>query len=173
MSDNRSKRSQLKEHHNWNIPPDMDTSGAHTKSKGSDMDSLFDSGYDSQTVSKTSIDLETEFEQKMSLSSSDCQPIVPNKKFESKKWTDSGLGITDSGLHIEEDFSDQKIEKDFNKRIDSKSIGILREAFDPDQDGDTYLHLSIIEGLPDLSYALIRIVPDPDFLDIVNHLFQV
>lgn len=35
------------------------------------------------------------------------------------------------------------------------------------------LHLAIIKGLVDVAFALIRVVPHPDYLDLYNHLLQV
>lgn len=186
MADNRSKRSQTKsssptkEHHKWNIPPQQ-TSSAVTQplndtksSKTSVMDSIFDSGYDSQTVSKTSIDFESDFDQKLTISSSYCPELdlSSNPKLVSNKWSDSGLSLTtDSGLNIDEEFIDRQMEGKWSNRGHSYEL-TLRKAYEPDQDGDTYLHLAIIRGLVEVSYALIRIVPHPDFLDIFNHLSQ-
>ena len=186
MADNRIKRSQnksgvTKDHYIRNIPPAMHTSAdqsseAIKSEKTSAIDSLFDSGYDSQTVSKTSIDLESDFEQKLIISATNYAEShsSSSKQLDPKQWTDSGLSITsDSGLNISEDFNEESIYKSRTKSGNLRSIELLREAFEPDQDGDTYLHLSIIKGLQDLSYSLIHIVPHPDFLDIFNHLLQV
>ncbi|XP_054154019.1 NF-kappa-B inhibitor cactus-like [Oppia nitens] len=117
------------------------------------------------------------------------------------KWTDSGVCITsDSGLDIgggeqqrQQDICDMKSQtttKLVSKLTSSSSSGsdikhqsspstasrisALVDAFGGDQDdsGDTFLHLSIIKSLEDMSYAFIRFVPHPDVLDISNRLSQ-
>jgi len=49
---------------------------------------------------------------------------------------------------------------------------LLINSFQQDQDGDTLLHLAVIEGKTDMAFTLIRMAPHPDFLDICNHLCQ-
>lgn len=180
----------------WNIPAESSsplTSGTHqtsdtkaTKSdlssKSSAFESLFDSGYNSTTVSKTSIDLENEFNAKLTISDSNDENIVSSQSLPSK-WSDSGVCITDSGLSIDnnyinnyEECNDERLAKqniDLMSEKSKCSLALsLRDAFQPDQDGDTLLHLAIIQGLPEVAFALIRLVPHPDFLDIFNHLSQ-
>ena len=163
--------------HNWNIPPAMHSnafqeSEAIKSSKTSDIDALFDSGYDSQTVSKTSIDLESDFDQKMAISDSNCPNSNLSKK--SQQWTDSGLGITtDSDINIDEECSEDKASRKWTEDSVRVTANLIKKAYESDQDGDTYLHLAIVKGLDKLAFNLIRIVPHPDFLDIFNHLFQV
>ncbi|QQP57615.1 Uncharacterized protein FKW44_002659, partial [Caligus rogercresseyi] len=44
-----------------------------------------------------------------------------------------------------------------------------REYYEPDEDGDVQLHLAIASGFVEVVYALIRMVPDPEFLNIQNN----
>lgn len=43
-----------------------------------------------------------------------------------------------------------------------------QEYFDPDEDGDTQLHLAIASGLADVVDALVRLAPTPEYLSIQN-----
>lgn len=169
--------------HNWNKAsyssgfPEA-TASAIESSKTPNIDALFDSGYDSQTVSKTSIDLESDFDlHKMSLSESHFSDNTSVSRTKSK-WTDSGLEITsDSGFNVHEDKEECNQGKEVSHQEHDRSVRVtadlLRQAYESDQDGDTFLHLAIIKGLKDMALALIHIVPHPDLLDIFNHLFQV
>lgn len=53
-----------------------------------------------------------------------------------------------------------------NKQLQWKDI------FSQDKDGDTFLHLAIVEARSDIIFPLIRLAPHPDFLDITNELYQ-
>ncbi|XP_069676353.1 NF-kappa-B inhibitor cactus isoform X2 [Periplaneta americana] len=44
--------------------------------------------------------------------------------------------------------------------------------FAQDEDGDTQLHIAIIQGFIEVVYSLIRIVPNPHYLDILNDMVQ-
>lgn len=46
------------------------------------------------------------------------------------------------------------------------------DIFTQDKDGDTFLHLAIVEARSDVIFPLIRLAPHPDFLDITNDLYQ-
>lgn len=46
------------------------------------------------------------------------------------------------------------------------------EAFHPDRDGDTYLHLAIVHGRWDIISRLVQLSPHPSFLDFQNNLLQ-
>lgn len=48
----------------------------------------------------------------------------------------------------------------------------MEEAFAPDKDGDTRLHLSVIHTRLDIIFTLIYLVPNPTYLDLQNHLSQ-
>lgn len=48
----------------------------------------------------------------------------------------------------------------------------LQELFSQDEDGDTYLHMSIIHLLPDVSLKVISVAPHPDCINIPNILHQ-
>ncbi|CAG2171659.1 unnamed protein product, partial [Oppiella nova] len=207
MADNRTKRSATKstaqpmaaksDTQKWNIPPQqrpLSSSSSTTPSAplissktSAAIDALFDSGYDSQTVSKSSIDFDADFDSKCvisdakstsSMSATTTTSVADiDRKSAEHKWSDSGVSIaTDSGLNLDEEFADQSAYDgdDSAGGLVGRSGGAvsLREAFTPDQDGDTYLHLAIIQGLADVAYALIRMAPDPDFLDATNHLSQ-
>ncbi|PNF37277.1 hypothetical protein B7P43_G00429 [Cryptotermes secundus] len=44
--------------------------------------------------------------------------------------------------------------------------------FNQDEDGDTQLHIAIIQGFIEVVYSLIRIIPHPWYLNILNDVFQ-
>merc|ERR1712032_1339645 len=44
-----------------------------------------------------------------------------------------------------------------------------RELYEADKDGDCQLHLAIASGFTEVVFALIRMAPHPDFLDIQNN----
>ncbi|XP_040583218.1 NF-kappa-B inhibitor cactus [Lepeophtheirus salmonis] len=44
-----------------------------------------------------------------------------------------------------------------------------REYYEPDEDGDVQLHLAIASGFVEVVYALIRMVPNSEFLNIQNN----
>nr|CAD7454306.1 unnamed protein product [Timema tahoe] len=44
--------------------------------------------------------------------------------------------------------------------------------FQQDQDGDTQLHIAIIQGFIEVVYSLVQMVPHPCFLDILNDVCQ-
>ncbi|KAG8171252.1 hypothetical protein JTE90_010781 [Oedothorax gibbosus] len=48
----------------------------------------------------------------------------------------------------------------------------LKEIFKQDKDGDTILHLAMVEARSDIIFPLIQLSPHPDFLDLTNDLFQ-
>ncbi|KAL8559662.1 hypothetical protein ACOMHN_008373 [Nucella lapillus] len=48
----------------------------------------------------------------------------------------------------------------------------LQELFSQDDDGDTYLHMSIIHLLPDVSQKVISVAPHPDCINLANMLHQ-
>ncbi|XP_076441608.1 NF-kappa-B inhibitor alpha-like [Babylonia areolata] len=48
----------------------------------------------------------------------------------------------------------------------------LQELFSQDEDGDSYLHMSIIHLLPDVSLKVISVAPHPDCVNIPNMLHQ-
>lgn len=77
---------------------------------------------------------------------------------EKPNWADSGVCV-DSGLCLD---------------IPSNSPAFeLDNPFKPDSDGDTLLHLAIIQALPDLVSSIIKEAPSSDYLDITNDEFQV
>lgn len=53
-----------------------------------------------------------------------------------------------------------------------KVLKVLRTAFTPDEDHDTYLHLYIAQGEKDKTMQLIEICPQTNLLDIQNNIGQ-
>lgn len=49
---------------------------------------------------------------------------------------------------------------------------LVNEAFTPDKDGDTRLHLAVIHARLDIIFTLIYLVPHPSYLDVQNQLLQ-
>jgi len=43
----------------------------------------------------------------------------------------------------------------------------------PDEDGDTALHLAVIQGFIEVVFSLVRLISDPCLLDIPNNKHQV
>lgn len=94
-----------------------------------------------------------------SLSSSHSSSDIKSKDNTDKpNWTDSGVCV-DSGLCFDIPANTPAFELD--------------NPFKPDSDGDTLLHLAIIQALPDLVSSIIKEAPSSDYLDITNDEFQV
>lgn len=169
----------------WNIPTTMTTTTTATSSpsepelkgskshaatsttvtsdypstKSSTYESLFDSGYNSSTLSTSSIyqsqcsvDLESEFQEKLNLSKNlDNErggKIVSLTRIPS--WQDSGVSVTDSGLGIDSAYSESDYARDKLRfleeeeetatsaaQLSDQTAITLADAYQQDQDGDT------------------------------------
>ncbi|GAB6032330.1 hypothetical protein CHUAL_010970 [Chamberlinius hualienensis] len=51
-------------------------------------------------------------------------------------------------------------------------MNLVNEAFTPDEDGNTRLHLAVIHARLDIIFTLIYLVPHPSYLDVQNQLLQ-
>ncbi|CAH1991417.1 unnamed protein product [Acanthoscelides obtectus] len=95
--------------------------------------------------------------------------------------------IVTSGVCLTEDFSKISIsdEKQSLNNLDApkqkppvaRSKQTVDEVlwkiyFEQDEDGDTYLHMAIADGFPEVALALIRIAPHPRLLDTPNDFAQ-
>ncbi|XP_059485470.1 NF-kappa-B inhibitor cactus-like isoform X2 [Neocloeon triangulifer] len=68
----------------------------------------------------------------------------------------------------------QKVPLSPQKEIlpEPRNLGLDDLYFDQDEDGDTNLHIAIIQGFIEAVYSLIRMAPDPQYLDIPNNYHQ-
>lgn len=73
-------------------------------------------------------------------------------------WTDSGVCV-DSGLCI-----------DIHSLPSTYDVD---NPFKQDADGDTMLHLAVIQGMTDFVKYLIKEAPSSEYLDIINDEYQV
>jgi len=89
----------------------------------------------------------------------------------------SAPNCSDSGLSLDYSHSDlqsnnlsssptSKIQNDNRRRI------TLHDLLRPDEDGDMPLHLAVIQGFIEVVFSLVRILPDPRFLEIPNKKLQ-
>jgi len=86
---------------------------------------------------------------------------------------DSGvdLGLSVSGLSLGPD--PQVIPIPSNpKEVDHKEYADWHQYFYPDEDGDTQLHIAIVEGFVEGVFTLISLVPHPSVLDFQNDAAQ-
>lgn len=77
---------------------------------------------------------------------------------EKPAWTDSGVCV-DSGLCIDLPSLPSTLDVD--------------NPFKQDAEGDTILHLAVIQGVTNLITYLIKEAPSSEYLDIINDEFQV
>ncbi|RWS08614.1 NF-kappa-B inhibitor cactus-like protein [Dinothrombium tinctorium] len=151
--------------------------------KSSAFESLFDSGYSSTTLSvsgsnlftsQSSIEFDTEFRDKFSIG---CE-AEKAKLEETDVSFDSGLSIdllnynNPSKPKYKREHDVKKLDPSNCLSIDISNPLVLQNAYQPDEDGDTLLHLAITQYWVDLVITLIRTVPHPDYLDITNDLSQ-
>lgn len=146
--------------------------------KSSDKTDSLDLGYDSSSfISTTSI---TSSNNDQSLITSITSTGINDKN---ESLISSDLTSVDSGLDIQDTFSHLSIASqtsDSGSLQQSSSTSLPRnvqetvwlDAFYQDQDGDTHLHLAIIQGYGDAVFALIQLAPHPHYLDIQNDLSQ-
>ncbi|CAB3369242.1 Hypothetical predicted protein [Cloeon dipterum] len=112
---------------------------------------------------------------------------------------DSGLGLNEhfSGLSLKSYLNDlnsppsptsttftpssptgscQKVplspQKEQQQQQTDGNIALAELYFQQDEDGDTQLHITIIQGFIEAVCSLIRMAPDPSFLDIANNYHQ-
>ncbi|XP_015915092.2 NF-kappa-B inhibitor cactus [Parasteatoda tepidariorum] len=86
---------------------------------------------------------------------------------------DSGLVTDSSSSIISESYSSEKLDNlQPPKPLNIKEKYLWHDIFSQDKDGDTILHLAIVEARSDIIFPLIRLAPHPDFLDISNDLYQ-
>uniref|UniRef100_A0A023G019 Putative cactus n=1 Tax=Amblyomma parvum TaxID=251391 RepID=A0A023G019_AMBPA len=76
----------------------------------------------------------------------------------------------DSG-YIEPSTSALSVETDIETRLLERKLGVQR-MYAPDEDGDTLLHVAVIEGWTRLLLRIIRETPHPDLLDVRNDFGQ-
>lgn len=138
-------------------------------------DSRLDSGYRSCELISSNISTSEESHLSDSRDSRTSSTVPQSKTYK----FDSGLGgecLTPSETDIyfvpeDEDLkqSSRETENEFPK----KEVKLLwQEIYDQDQDGDTILHLAVVEAQADIIFPIICQAPHPDFLDICNDLFQ-
>ncbi|GIY66223.1 NF-kappa-B inhibitor cactus [Caerostris extrusa] len=100
---------------------------------------------------------------------------LPPQKLDQNITYDSGL-VSDCFSHSTENVSSEKLEAlerfTYEETSKNKDKYQLQDIFCQDKDGDTIVHLAIVEARSDVIYPLIQLAPHPDFLDITNDLFQ-
>lgn len=98
-----------------------------------------------------------------------------NKKSKEKKSVSSAL---DSGLQLDDSFSGLSIKNDLSSTASDRRTEPEPEPapwqiyFRQDDEGDTQLHVAIINKLPDAVTALLQMCPHPILLDIFNDVRQ-
>ncbi|XP_054711647.1 NF-kappa-B inhibitor cactus-like [Uloborus diversus] len=146
------------------------TSKHHTSETDSSISLTFDSAVDcSYKSDEISLTRTSTTENISSLSISDCSVFS-----KSDLRFDSGLG-TDciSPLTSESCLAPEEVSKEITTETYDKNRKLTwKDIFTPDKDGDTLLHLAIVEALSDITCPLIQLAPHPDFLDITNDLYQ-
>ncbi|XP_035223456.1 NF-kappa-B inhibitor cactus-like, partial [Stegodyphus dumicola] len=137
-------------------------------------DSVSDCGYKSGEISST---LSSTSENISSLTPSE-SGLQPSKS--EQNTCDSGF-ITDANTDAFSPLSSDCYSFDscqvFSGDSPQKSTKLLwQDVFSQDKDGDTILHLAIVEAslsnCRNIIFPLIRLAPHPDFLDISNDLYQ-
>lgn len=78
------------------------------------------------------------------------------------------LDVSENQNTTAQNETDEKIQIRERERV----IKLLRQAYTPDEDNDTYLHLFIARGLEDKAIQLIEMCPQKELLDIQNNLGQ-
>ncbi|XP_054264242.1 NF-kappa-B inhibitor cactus-like [Macrosteles quadrilineatus] len=94
-----------------------------------------------------------------------------NKQFVNNQLSDDTnaiLRIQDAGLAQDDDkVHNPTITSDDTSAL--QRIQLLKACFEQNEDGDTDLHLAIYHKFIETVYALVRMVPHPDFLNIKNN----
>lgn len=90
---------------------------------------------------------------------------------------------SDSGLDLEVSSEDQNLK---SHQIDQNNLNTsqqtqtrnqlrniaLSDLLRPDEDGDTTLHLAVLQGFIEVVFSLVRIISDPSLLEIPNNKLQ-
>ncbi|XP_042232420.1 NF-kappa-B inhibitor alpha-like [Homarus americanus] len=53
--------------------------------------------------------------------------------------------------------------------LSEAQVGLLQEIFQTDEDGDTQLHVAVMQGFIEVVYHITRLLPHQAFLDLANH----
>ncbi|XP_037073575.1 NF-kappa-B inhibitor alpha-like [Pollicipes pollicipes] len=143
----------------------------HAKHAGDYAKSIVDSGLDSGYLSQTC--LTDEGLSQRSLASGPLEPPRCPKEATSRL-LDSGvdlgerLGSELSQLRVDE----TRLNEAERARWQARYVDTLTEAYRGDEDGDTHLHLAIIYDFRKVAEWLIRLVPQPNFLNLRNTYMQ-
>nr|AAZ40334.1 IkB [Carcinoscorpius rotundicauda] len=155
-------------------------------------ETVFDSGYSSTSFQSSSSILQGDnafFDSGMSIGTSELGIHFPEHEYfidsDFKKESETKCGDVDvctkfdSGLGIElgSDVDNALYSKEKTTLTPHLSETVVEDfqwqsAFHQDQDGDTLLHLAIVQETVEISLALVRFAMHPDMLDIFNHLSQ-
>lgn len=155
----------------------------------SNYEALFDSGYNSNVQSKTFIDeadiesmhCSTDAANDDSSRKGKSHPAETSKEAHSKtnvqQWSDSGVCITDSGLSITEDdhFETSQLDSETSSKAAVEPVSDLPRRWLQEQnsEGDTLLHLAIIEDMEEIACSIIQNIPSSsDLLNSFNYLYQ-
>ncbi|XP_041985410.1 NF-kappa-B inhibitor cactus-like isoform X2 [Aricia agestis] len=135
-----------------------------------------DSGYlsgplSSQLLSSDDLGVETEREDNESERRETGNPVDDSdKKVISESELDSGLDLSESLSHVKLD-EDTETQHERPVIIEPKQ-GVqdipLKILFQPDEDGDTQVHIAAVHGCEKSVGTLIRVCPDKRLLDIPN-----
>ncbi|KAJ6217207.1 hypothetical protein RDWZM_008364 [Blomia tropicalis] len=162
---------------------DSDPVTSDSKFNVANYEALFDSGYNSNMQSKTFLD-EEEFNDETTTapiqsnnSKNDHHSNENNSKTSAntQQWCDSGVCITDSGLSINEDMCEPC---ESSKSIDYSKVSEPNEPepitwLKQNSEGDTLLHLAIIEDMEDIACSIIKnISGSNELLNSYNYLYQ-
>ncbi|GFS44274.1 hypothetical protein TNIN_485201 [Trichonephila inaurata madagascariensis] len=153
------------------IKSESKTSSSETDSSISlTFDSTSDCGYKSGEITSSRIST-SEYISGCSISDSN----LPPQKLDQSVTYDSGL-VSDCFSPSTESVSIEKSEplekSTYDEKLDVKEKYLLEDIFSQDKDGDTILHLAIVEARSDIIFPLIQLAPHPDFLDLLNNLYQ-
>lgn len=131
-------------------------------------DSAADCSYKSGEISATHTASSEQFSSLISDSNLQLSKTDQNLRFDSGLVADCASPLSESA-----DFLSEEICKPLESptpRINEKLQ--WQDIYTQDKDGDTFLHLAIVEARSDVIFPLIRLAPHPDFLDITNDLYQ-
>jgi len=143
------------------------TSSQHLLSKSQFISKNTDSGFLSgASISESVSDIDCNPEQ----NSLTTQQQPSEMKIESaSRYSDSGLSLdfSHSDLQSNNLSSPTKIQNDHHARRIT-----LHDLLRQDEDGDTPLHLAVLQGFIEVVFSLVRILPDPRLLEIPNKMLQ-
>jgi len=145
--------------------------------KGSNnYEDLFDSGYNSNVQSKTFLDSESDLDVVQSKLPSDEnveQSKASKKNIAAPQWSDSGVCITDSGLSINDDDNCESRQSETDLKSETVESDLPKTWLKQNSEGDTLLHLAIIEDLEDIACSIIKNISSPsELLNSYNYLYQ-